>query len=162
MLRSIGEVCDFCEAPRGVRAPRPVLAGWGLGADLHAKALIHLVVAGAMLDAYSQSGGERQMLAIGRALMSRPKLLLLDELSLGLAPLIVQDITRAVAELAARGLTVLLVEQNARAALKISTYGYVLEMGRFVAEGDAERLMNDERLAATHLRSKSDKTILAQ
>ena len=115
-----------------------------------------------MLDAYSQSGGERQMLAIGRALMSRPKLLLLDELSLGLAPLIVQDITRAVAELAARGLTVLLVEQNARAALKISTYGYVLEMGRFVAEGDAERLMNDERLAATHLRSKSDKTILAQ
>jgi hypothetical protein len=90
------------------------------------------------------------------------KLLLLDELSLGLAPLIVQDITRAVAELAARGLTVLLVEQNARAALKISTYGYVLEIGRFVAEGNAERLMNDERLAATHLRSKSDKTILAQ
>ena len=69
-----------------------------------------------------------------------------------LAPLIVQDITRAVAELAARGLTVLLVERNARAALKISTHGYVLEMGRFVAEGDAERLMNDERLAATHLR----------
>jgi branched-chain amino acid transport system ATP-binding protein len=55
-----------------------------------------------------------------------------------------------------------LVEQNARAALKISTYGYVLEMGRFVAEGDAERLMNDERLAATYLRSKSDKIILAQ
>ena len=71
-----------------------------------------------MLDAYSQSGGERQMLAIGRALMSRPKLLLLDELSLGLAPLIVQDITRAVAELAARGLTVLLVEAERASCLK--------------------------------------------
>ena len=100
--------------------------------------------------------------SIARALALDPQLLLLDELSLGLAPLIVQDITRAVAELAARGLTVLLVEQNARAALKISTHGYVLEMGRFVAEGDAERLMNDERLAATYLRSKSDKIILAQ
>lgn len=101
------------------------------------------------------SGGERQMLAIGRALMSRPKLLLLDEPSLGLAPLIVQDIMRAVAELSERGLTVLLVEQNARAALRISTYGYVLEMGRFVATGDAKQLMNDERLVESYLGSSS-------
>ena len=102
-----------------------------------------------MLDAYSQ-GGERQMLAIGRALMSRPKLLLLDELSLGLAPLIVQDITRAVG-VGARGR----VRERTPSCLKDIDYGYVLEMGRFVAEGDAERLMNDERLAATYLRSKS-------
>jgi len=101
------------------------------------------------------SGGERQMLAIGRALMSQPKLLLLDEPSLGLAPLIVQDIMRAVAELSERGLTVLLVEQNARAALRISTYGYVLEMGRFVAAGDAKRLMNDERLVDSYLGTSS-------
>lgn len=106
------------------------------------------------------SGGERQMLAIGRALMSRPKLLLLDEPSLGLAPLIVQDIMRAVSELSERGLTVLLVEQNARAALRISTYGYVLEMGRFVAEGDARQLMNDERLIESYLGSSNSQAMV--
>ena len=97
------------------------------------------------------SGGERQMLAVGRALMSQPKLLLLDEPSLGLAPLVVQEIMRAVAQLSAKGLTVLLVEQNARAALSISNYGYVLEHGKFVAEGSASALMADERLVATYL-----------
>lgn len=99
------------------------------------------------------SGGERQMLAIGRALMSQPKLLLLDEPSLGLAPLIVQDIMRAIAKLSERGLTVLLVEQNARAALRISAFGYVLEMGRFVAEGHAKQLTKDERLVEVYLGS---------
>jgi branched-chain amino acid transport system ATP-binding protein len=97
------------------------------------------------------SGGERQMLAVGRALMSKPKLLLLDEPSLGLAPLVVQEIMRAVAHLSAKGLTVLLVEQNARAALSISNYGYVLEHGKFVAEGSASELQADERLVATYL-----------
>lgn len=97
------------------------------------------------------SGGERQMLAIGRALMSQPKLLCLDEPSLGLAPLIVQDIMRMIAQLSTTGLTVLLVEQNARAALAISSYGYVLETGKFAVEGEASQLMHDERLIATYL-----------
>lgn len=101
--------------------------------------------------ANTMSGGERQMLAVGRALMSQPRLLLLDEPSLGLAPLIVQEIMRSVARLSSQGLTVLLVEQNARAALGISAYGYVLETGRFVAQGEAGQLMQDERLIATYL-----------
>lgn len=102
-------------------------------------------------QANTMSGGERQMLAIGRALMSRPKLLLLDEPSLGVAPLVLQDIMRTVARLSAGGLTVLLVEQNARAALGISNYGYVLEHGKFVAEGTARSLQQDDRLVATYL-----------
>ena len=99
----------------------------------------------------TMSGGERQMLAIGRALMSQPKLLLLDEPSLGLAPLIVQDIMRSISALSKTGLSVLLVEQNARAALAISSYAYVLETGKFVTEGEATHLMHDERLVAIYL-----------
>ncbi|WNV11795.1 hypothetical protein [Tardiphaga sp. 709] len=91
------------------------------------------------------------MLAIGRALMSRPKLLLLDEPSLGLAPLIVQDIMQTISRLCGDGLSVLLVEQNARAALEISHYGYVLEMGSFFVQGTADVLRSDERLVATYL-----------
>ena len=97
------------------------------------------------------SGGERQMLALGRALMAQPKLLLLDEPSLGLAPRIVRDIFRVLSELRHGGLSILLVEQNVRAALQISDYGYVLEMGEVVAQGRSAELAQDPRVLATYL-----------
>jgi branched-chain amino acid transport system ATP-binding protein len=97
------------------------------------------------------SGGERQMLALGRALMGRPKLLLLDEPSLGLAPKIVADIFRVIATLRERGIAVLLVEQNARAALQMASYGYVLEMGRVALHGPCDTLANDARVIETYL-----------
>ena len=97
------------------------------------------------------SGGERQMLALGRALMGRPKLLMLDEPSLGLAPLIVREIFRIIARLGEEGVTMLLVEQNARAALETADYGYVLESGELVHQGEASDLMRDPRVMATYL-----------
>ena len=97
------------------------------------------------------SGGERQMLAVGRALMSRPTLLMLDEPSLGLAPLVVQEIFRTVSALRATGVTILLVEQNARAALEVADHGYVLEMGSVSAEGEARQLAGDSRVIDTYL-----------
>jgi branched-chain amino acid transport system ATP-binding protein len=97
------------------------------------------------------SGGERQMLALGRALMGRPRLLLLDEPSLGLAPLIVREIFRVLVELRRRGLSILLVEQNVRAALQVSDYGYVLEMGEVAAEGPSAALAQDPRILETYL-----------
>jgi branched-chain amino acid transport system ATP-binding protein len=97
------------------------------------------------------SGGERQMLALGRALMSRPRLLLLDEPSLGLAPLLVREIYRVLADLRRRGMSILLVEQNVRAALQVSDYGYVLEMGEVVAEGPSAELAHDPRILETYL-----------
>jgi branched-chain amino acid transport system ATP-binding protein len=97
------------------------------------------------------SGGERQMLAVGRALMSRPKLLMLDEPSLGLAPLVVQEIFRTVAQLRATGVTILLVEQNARAALEVADQGYVLEMGSVSLQGPARQLAGDARVIDTYL-----------
>jgi len=97
------------------------------------------------------SGGERQMLAIGRALMARPRLLMLDEPSLGLAPLIVREIFRIVASLRESGVAILLVEQNARAALQVADYGYVVETGMVVLAGAAAQLARDERVVASYL-----------
>jgi branched-chain amino acid transport system ATP-binding protein len=97
------------------------------------------------------SGGEQQMLAIGRALMARPSLLMLDEPSMGLAPLVVKDIFRIVARLGAEGTTVLLVEQNARGALQIAHRGYVLEMGTIVLQGTSEELLANRDVQRAYL-----------
>jgi branched-chain amino acid transport system ATP-binding protein len=100
------------------------------------------------------SGGERQMLALGRALMAKPRLLLLDEPSLGLAPLIVREIFRMVRGLRDFGVSILLVEQNARAALETADYGYVLETGSIVHAGSAASLIHDPRVIASYLGGK--------
>lgn len=97
------------------------------------------------------SGGEQQMLAIGRALMARPKLLLLDEPSMGLAPLVVRDIMNTISALRDTGVTILMVEQNARASLRISDRGYVLETGRVVLQGSSEELLNDNDVKRAYL-----------
>ncbi len=97
------------------------------------------------------SGGEQQMLAIGRALMARPSLIMLDEPSMGLAPLIVKDIFHIIARIRDEGCTVLLVEQNARSALKIANRGYVLETGRIILEGDAEDLLANREVQRAYL-----------
>jgi branched-chain amino acid transport system ATP-binding protein len=97
------------------------------------------------------SGGERQMLAVGRALMSRPRLLMLDEPSLGLAPLVVREIFHTIEGLRKTGVTILLVEQNARAALQVADHGYVLEMGEFALQGPAQALALDPRVIDTYL-----------
>ncbi|MBE7940784.1 MULTISPECIES: ABC transporter ATP-binding protein [Ramlibacter] len=97
------------------------------------------------------SGGEQQMLAIGRALLARPRLLLLDEPSMGLAPIIVQGIFQTLREINAEGLTIFLVEQNVRQALKVARHGYVLESGRIVLEGSGPQLMGDPKVQAAYL-----------
>jgi branched-chain amino acid transport system ATP-binding protein len=97
------------------------------------------------------SGGERQMLALGRALMARPKLLMLDEPSLGLAPMIAREIFRIIASLRETGVSILLIEQNARAALQLADYGYVLETGEIVLEGAAAELAKNPRVVETYL-----------
>jgi len=97
------------------------------------------------------SGGERQMLALGRALMAKPRLLILDEPSLGLAPLIVREIFRTIASLRDLGISVLLVEQNARAALETADYGYVLETGEVTQQGPAKELIGDPKLISAYL-----------
>ncbi len=97
------------------------------------------------------SGGERQMLALGRALMARPRLLMLDEPSLGLAPLIIRETFAIISALKATGVAILLVEQNARAALQVADYGFVLEVGAVAVEGPSEQLVHDARVAATYL-----------
>ncbi|HUH87645.1 MAG TPA: ABC transporter ATP-binding protein [Pusillimonas sp.] len=97
------------------------------------------------------SGGERQMLAVGRALMAQPKLLMLDEPSLGLAPRIVREIFQIIARLRSTGVSILLVEQNARAALQVADYGYVLETGEVVLEGQAAELAHNPRVIESYL-----------
>ncbi|HIJ86667.1 MAG TPA: ABC transporter ATP-binding protein [Desulfuromonadales bacterium] len=99
----------------------------------------------------SLSGGERQMLALGRALMSKPTLLMLDEPSLGLAPLIVKEILHTISDLRSTGVSILLIEQNARAALQISDYGYVLENGEIALEGPSAELADNPRVIESYL-----------
>ena len=97
------------------------------------------------------SGGEQQMLAIGRAMMSRPKLLMLDEPSMGLSPLMMKRIMSTITELQSEGVTILLVEQNAQAALSLADYGYVLEVGKIVLEDTGPRLLTDENVRKAYL-----------
>jgi len=103
------------------------------------------------------SGGERQMLAVGRALMSEPKLLMLDEPSLGLAPLIVREIFNIIERLRQQGTSILLIEQNARAALEVADHGYVLETGSIALEGPAQQLATDPRVIETYLGAAASK-----
>lgn len=101
--------------------------------------------------AISLSGGEQQMLATGRALMSRPKLLLMDEPSMGLSPIMVQEIRRIIREINSEGVPIILVEQNARMALKLAHYAYVLEVGSLSMQGEAQKMAHDEYVKNTYL-----------
>ncbi len=121
-------------------------------ADLDSIYAMFPVLAEKMHDpAGALSGGQQQMLAIGRALMARPKLILLDEPSMGLAPKLVEQIFGVIADFRRRGLTVLLVEQNANAALAIANRGYVMETGRITISGRGDELLNDPRVRAAYL-----------
>lgn len=102
-------------------------------------------------QAATLSGGERQMLAVGRALMAKPKLLMLDEPSLGLAPLVTREIFRIITDLRRQGVSILLVEQNARAALRVADYAYVLETGQIAMQGPAAELAHDPRVIEAYL-----------
>ncbi|WP_326911423.1 ABC transporter ATP-binding protein [Sedimentibacter sp. MB31-C6] len=105
------------------------------------------------------SGGEQQMLAVGRALMSKPKLIMMDEPSLGLAPLIVNDIFDIITEINKQGTTILLIEQNANKALKVADYGYVLETGNIKMEGTGNNLLQDERVKEAYLGTTKGKVM---
>ena len=99
----------------------------------------------------TMSGGEQQMLAVGRSLMTKPKIMMMDEPSLGLAPMIVKDIFNIIQEIHSQGVTILLIEQNAKAALEISDYGYVLETGEIVLEGEGAKLLNNDQVKKDYL-----------
>ena len=130
------------------RAPRARACGRDLASGLRRFPRLH---ERATQLAGTLSGGERQMLAIGRALMARPRLLMLDEPSLGLAPLIVREIFDIIADLRRTGVSILLVEQNARAALHVADYAYVMETGEIVLEGPARSLASDPKVIETYL-----------
>ncbi len=106
------------------------------------------------------SGGEQQMLAIGRAMMSKPRMLVMDEPSLGLAPLVVNDVFNVIEQIRKEGVTVLLIEQNANAALKISDYAFLLENGRLSLEGTGLELLNDPRVKSAYLGDTNHKAVL--
>ncbi|GAA2101168.1 ABC transporter ATP-binding protein [Microlunatus panaciterrae] len=124
----------------------------GIAKDLaRVFALFDILEARRAQPAGTFSGGEQQMLAIGRAMMSRPKLLMLDEPSMGLSPLMMQRIMSTIVELKSEGVTILLVEQNAQAALSLADYGYVLEVGRIVLENTGRNLLVDEAVRKAYL-----------
>jgi len=137
----------------GFRPMRQRVAGWRNTLDEVYTLFPRLKERRAQL-AGTLSGGERQMLAVGRALMSRPKVLMLDEPSLGLAPLVVREIFRTITALRQTGVSILLIEQNARAALEVADYGYVLETGSIALEGPASDLAGDSRVIDTYLGAK--------
>ena len=103
------------------------------------------------------SGGEQQMLAVGRALMSRPKIMMMDEPSLGLAPIVVQGIFEIIREINRQGVTILLIEQNANMALKVADQAYVMETGRITRQGTGQELLNDESIKEAYLGKKKEK-----
>ena len=134
----------------GWRPRKLGVADWRKGLE-RAYALFPRLEERAAQLAGTLSGGERQMLAVGRALMSGPKLLMLDEPSLGLAPLIVREIFRIIVKLREQGVSILLIEQNARAALEVADHGYVLETGAIALQGPASQLAGDPRVIETYL-----------
>jgi len=134
---------------------------WGNRADVESDLAVVYSRFGRLAERQQQlagtlSGGERQMLALGRAFMAKPRVLLLDEPSLGLAPLVVRDVFRIIVELRILGVSILLVEQNARAALETADYGYVLETGEIVHSGRAQDLIHDPRVVDSYLGGQSD------
>ena len=141
----------------GWRPLKMKLANWRAGLE-RCYALFPRLKERRVQQAGTLSGGERQMLAIARALMGQPKLLMLDEPSLGLAPLIVRDIFSIIRQLRASGVTILLVEQNARAALEVADHGYVLETGDVVLQGPAAELAVDARVIETYLGARKEAT----
>lgn len=162
LRRGIGQVPEG----RQVFAPMSVLDNLMLGAYIRLKGEGKKAVVNDLQSIYelfpvlserksqragTLSGGEQQMVAIGRALMARPTLLLLDEPSMGLAPMVVANIFKTIQSLQTRGMTLLLVEQNAKAALKIANRGYVLETGRILMEGESEDLLNNKEVQRAYL-----------